>query len=86
MQEEEKHILGASAMMHIMEKINQVEQNSKALEVVKLIQQLNEKSLFSLNTVRHKFIYNGFSSKTASVRSLFEAGLNGVKRLDERFI
>lgn len=43
MQEEEKHILGASAMMHIMEKINQVEQNSKALEVVKLIQQLNEK-------------------------------------------
>ncbi|MFB6765527.1 DEAD/DEAH box helicase [Bacillus altitudinis] len=43
MQEEEKHILGASAMMQIMEKINQVEQNSKALEVVKLIQQLNEK-------------------------------------------
>ncbi|AOZ90730.1 ATP-dependent helicase [Bacillus xiamenensis] len=43
MQEEEKHILGASAIGQIMEKINQVEQNSKALEVVKLIQQLNEK-------------------------------------------
>ncbi|MFJ5964897.1 DEAD/DEAH box helicase [Bacillus sp. NPDC093026] len=43
MQEEEKHILGSSAMAQIMEKINQVEQNSKALEVVKLIQQLNEK-------------------------------------------
>ncbi|USD81405.1 DEAD/DEAH box helicase [Bacillus safensis] len=43
MQEEEKHILGSSAIAQIMEKINQVEQNSKALEVVKLIQQLNEK-------------------------------------------
>jgi len=43
MQEEEKHILGSSAITQIMEKINQVEQNSKALEVVKLIQQLNEK-------------------------------------------
>ncbi|OLP64583.1 hypothetical protein BACPU_25070 [Bacillus pumilus] len=43
MQEEEKHILGSSVMDQIMEKINQVEQNSKALEVVKLIQQLNEK-------------------------------------------
>lgn len=43
MQKEEKHILGASAIGQIMEKINQVEQNSKALEVVKLIQQLNEK-------------------------------------------
>ncbi|MDM5298714.1 SNF2-related protein [Bacillus pumilus] len=43
MQEEEKHILGSSVMGQIMEKINQVEQNSKALEVVKLIQQLNEK-------------------------------------------
>ncbi|UYO34432.1 DEAD/DEAH box helicase [Bacillus zhangzhouensis] len=43
MQEEEKHILSSSAIAQIMEKINQVEQNSKALEVVKLIQQLNEK-------------------------------------------
>ncbi|APT47925.1 DEAD/DEAH box helicase [Bacillus safensis] len=43
MQEEEKHILGSSAITQIMEKINLVEQNSKALEVVKLIQQLNEK-------------------------------------------
>ncbi|MEC1411712.1 SNF2-related protein [Bacillus safensis] len=43
MQEEEKHILASSAITQIMEKINQVEQNSKALEVVKLIQQLNEK-------------------------------------------
>ncbi|MGT8903345.1 DEAD/DEAH box helicase [Bacillus safensis] len=43
MQEEEKHILESSAITQIMEKINQVEQNSKALEVVKLIQQLNEK-------------------------------------------
>ncbi|OYN65252.1 DEAD/DEAH box helicase [Bacillus safensis] len=43
MQEEEKHILGSSAIAQIMEKINQVEQNSKALEVVKLIEQLNEK-------------------------------------------
>lgn len=43
MQEEEKHILGSTAIAQIMEKINQVEQNSKALEVVKLIQQLNEK-------------------------------------------
>ncbi|AVM24589.1 DEAD/DEAH box helicase [Bacillus pumilus] len=43
MLEEEKHILGSSAIAQIMEKINQVQQNSKALEVVKLIQQLNEK-------------------------------------------
>ncbi|WP_367912386.1 DEAD/DEAH box helicase [Bacillus pumilus] len=43
MQEDEKHILGSSAIAQIMEKINQVQQNTKALEVVKLIQQLNEK-------------------------------------------
>ncbi len=43
MQEQGKHILGSLAIERIMEKINQVEQNSKALEVVKLIQQLNEK-------------------------------------------
>ncbi|MDQ0817606.1 SNF2 family DNA or RNA helicase [Bacillus pumilus] len=43
MQEDEKHIFGSSAIAQIMEKINQVQQNTKALEVVKLIQQLNEK-------------------------------------------
>ncbi|MCY7434276.1 SNF2-related protein [Bacillus sp. FSL K6-4563] len=43
MQEDEKHILGSSAIAEIMEKINQVQQNTKALEVVRLIQQLNEK-------------------------------------------
>ncbi|MGE6629341.1 DEAD/DEAH box helicase [Bacillus sp. NPDC077027] len=43
MQDGQENVFGYDAIERMMERIHQVEQNTKAIEVVKLIQQLNEK-------------------------------------------
>ncbi len=81
MQEEEKHILGSSAIAQIMEKINQVEQNSKALEVVKLIQQLNEKVII-FTEYRATQIYLQWFLQQNGISSVpFRGGFSRAKKI-----